>query len=127
MFRRQSARDCECALGRWVVTVHRAARRDASGSRCERSLGPLVPVTPGRAVPAKNAIYSVIPPWLRSRRREIPAGAARLEITTIWVCPQSLRPLPFSESSCCRPLATFASRAFEPRKRKPGLPKTARN
>jgi hypothetical protein len=54
MFRHRSAHACGCVPARWEVTVHRAARRRDRGSRRERLSGPLVPVTPGRAVPANG-------------------------------------------------------------------------
>ena len=66
MFRRRSAHACGCVPARWVVTVHRAARQDDSGSRRERSSGPLVPVTPGRAVPA--SLFLTNPHKIDSRR-----------------------------------------------------------
>ena len=53
-FRRPSAHACGCVPARWAVTVHRAARQDDSGNHRERSSGPLVPVPPGRAVPASS-------------------------------------------------------------------------
>jgi hypothetical protein len=53
MFRLRWARACGCVPVRWVVTVHRAARRDDNANRPKRLSGPLVPATPGRAVPAK--------------------------------------------------------------------------
>ena len=63
MFRHRSARACACVHVRSVVIVRRAARQDGSGSRRERLSGPLVPVTPGRAVPAitflKNFVSAV--------------------------------------------------------------------
>src|SRR6185369_3681285 len=54
MFRRPSARACGCVPAHWVVTVHRVARQDGSANRASDSQGPLVPVTPGRAVPANS-------------------------------------------------------------------------
>ena len=52
MFRRQSAHACGCVPARWAATVRRAARRADRANRCQQASDPLVPVTPGRAVPA---------------------------------------------------------------------------
>jgi hypothetical protein len=52
MFRLRWAHACGCVPVRWAVTARRAVHPDGSGSRRERVSGPLVPVTPGRAVPA---------------------------------------------------------------------------
>jgi len=54
MFRLRWARACGCARVHWVVTVHRAARRGDCANRRGRPSGPLVPATPGRAVPASS-------------------------------------------------------------------------
>jgi hypothetical protein len=51
-FRRRSAHACGCVPARWGIIVHRAARQGGTGSLHEQVSGPLVPVTPGRAVPA---------------------------------------------------------------------------
>ena len=55
MSRRRSAHACGCVPARWAVTVHRAARRDDSANRRERSSGPLVRLG-GRAVPASPSL-----------------------------------------------------------------------
>ena len=60
MFRHRSARACACVHVRSVVIVRRAARQDDSGSCRERLSGPLVPVTPGRAVPAITFLNQVV-------------------------------------------------------------------
>jgi hypothetical protein len=51
-FHRRSAHACGCVPARWAATVLRAARRADRANRRERTSDPLVPVTPGRAVPA---------------------------------------------------------------------------
>ena len=54
MFRLRWARAFGCVPVRWEVTVHRAAHRDDNANRPKRPSGPLVPATPGRAVPASS-------------------------------------------------------------------------
>ena len=51
MFRHRWAHACGCVPARWVVTVHRAARRAGNGNRSKLVSGPLVRCG-GRAVPA---------------------------------------------------------------------------
>jgi hypothetical protein len=51
MFRHRWAHACGCVPARWVVTVHRAARRAGNGNRSKQLSGPIVRYG-GRAVPA---------------------------------------------------------------------------
>jgi len=53
MCRRRSARACGCVLARWAVTVHRAVRPDARGSRLVRSTGLARPDPIGTSRPRK--------------------------------------------------------------------------
>jgi hypothetical protein len=52
MFHRRSAHACGCVPARWAAIVRRAARQADRVNRRERTSDPLVPATPGRAVPA---------------------------------------------------------------------------
>jgi hypothetical protein len=110
-FHRPSAHACGCVPARWEIIVHRAARQGGTGSLHEQVSGPLVPVTPGRAVPA----ISLLKVPYRNYRLNF-APACQLEIRT--------RPtLPDCRTAHVRPAAAQprSHRTFICRERRTGV------